>query len=137
MVSSPKYHSPALLLQVAGLRPTRQRLALAGWLFDGVFKHVTAEQTHAAMVKMRAQVSLATVYNTLNHLMAAGLLRRVDIDGGCLYFDTYVDDHHHIFDESDGSLTDIPPLRLAQPPKLPAGKRLSRVDIILRIHSER
>lgn len=130
-----KYDSPAALLQDAGLRPTKQRLALAGWLFDGCDKHVTAEQVHASIAKTRHAVSLATVYNTLNHFMTAGLLRQTIIDGGQVYFDTNISDHYHLFDENSGCLTDIPAaaLRIAQLPKIPQGKRLSRVDIIVRV----
>lgn len=130
-----KYDSSAALLQGAGLRPTRQRLALANWLFDGADKHVTAEQVHAAAQRLRVPVALATVYNTLNHFVAAGFLRPTTIDNGQVYFDTNTGDHHHLYDENTGALTDIPAsaLRLAQLPKLPAGKRLARVDIVLRV----
>jgi Fur family iron response transcriptional regulator len=130
-----KYDSSAALLQDAGLRPTKQRLALAGWLFDGRDKHVTAEQVYAAAARMRAPVSLATVYNSLNHFTAAGLLRQVAMDGGQVYFDTNISDHYHIFDENSGCLTDIPitALPIGQLPKLPRGKHLSRVDVVVRV----
>lgn len=133
-----KYESSAALLQAAGLRPTRQRIALADWLFDGYDKHVTAENVHASLVKMRSRVSLATVYNTLNHFTASGLLRQVAIDGGRVYFDTNISEHHHIFDESSGDLMDIPAssVRISHLPKLPNGKTMSRVDIVVRVHSE-
>ena len=125
----------ALLLQKAGLRPTRQRIALANWLFDGCDKHVTAEQTYEASVK---GISLATVYNTLNSFTEAGLLRQVVIDGGQVYFDTNTSAHHHLFDEDSGRLTDIPAgaVRVAQLPSMPRGKILSRVDVIVRVHAK-
>lgn len=133
-----KYVASAAFLQAVGLRPTKQRLALAAWLFDGRDKHVTAEQVHKAAVKLRASVSLATVYNTLNHFQAAGLLRQIAIDGGQVYFDTNTGDHHHLFDEGTGCLTDIPAeaVKLSSMPKLPQGKKLSRVDIVVRIDSK-
>jgi Fur family iron response transcriptional regulator len=135
--SGRKYDSSVALLQGAGLRPTKQRLALAKWLFDGCDKHVTVEQVHAAVVKMRMAVSLATIYNTLNNFTEAGLLRQVVIDGGQIYFDTNTGDHHHLFDESSRNLTDIPALsiRLAHMPKIPLGKSLSRIDVVVRVHS--
>jgi len=34
------------MLRAAGLRPTRQRLALAGLLFRGTHQHVSAEELH-------------------------------------------------------------------------------------------
>ena len=55
-------------LKDVGLRPTRQRLALARLLFDGGDRHVTAEQLHNEALGADSRVSLATVYNTLNQL---------------------------------------------------------------------
>ena len=136
--SEGNYVSSAALLQAAGLRPTRQRMVLAGWLFDGCDKHVTAEQTHDATTRMRVGISLATVYNTLNSFTEAGLLRQVVIDGGQVYFDTNVSAHHHLFDEDSGCLIDIPAsaVRVAQLPQMPQGKVLSRVDVVVRVHTK-
>src|SRR3984885_6294898 len=94
-------HLPSLL-QAAGLRPTRQRMALAAALFDGCPKHVTAEQVHAAVRRSRSKVSLATVYNALHSFTEAGLLRQVVIDSNRIYFDTNIDRHHHFFDPASG-----------------------------------
>ena len=53
-------------LATAGLRPTRQRVALAALLVgDGEHRHVTAESLFASVQDHGEQVSLATVYNTL------------------------------------------------------------------------
>src|SRR6202795_1491326 len=86
-------------LRTAGLRPTRQRLALARLLFEKGDRHVTAEQLHGEAQATSVQVSLATVYNTLHQFIAAGLLREVVVDPGRSYFDTNVSDHHHFFHE--------------------------------------
>ena len=56
----------ALRLRTAGLRPTRQRLELAGLLFRDGDRHFTAENLHAEAQDAGIQVSLATVYNTLH-----------------------------------------------------------------------
>ena len=52
-------------LRHAGLRPTRQRMALAELLFHGGDRHVSAESLHGEALAARVPVSLATVYNTL------------------------------------------------------------------------
>jgi Fur family iron response transcriptional regulator len=134
-----KYDSSAALLQGVCVRPTRQRLALAAWLFDGSDKHVTAEESSAAMRRRRAGVSLATIYNTLNAFTESGLLRQIAIDGAQIYFDTNTNDHYHFFDEKTGHLTDIPAssIRFAQLPKIPDGKALLRVDVVLRVQRAR
>ena len=131
------YCSSAALLQAAGLRPTQQRLALAGWLFDGCDKHVTAEQVRAAALKMHARVSLATIYNTLKNFTDAGLLRQIAFEGGHIYFDTNTENYHHVFDEDSRLLSDIPAsaVRIVFLPKMLAKKFLSRVDVLIRIRA--
>lgn len=124
------------LLQSAGLRPTRQRLALARLLFDGRDRHVTAEQLHAEAQGARMSVSLATVYNTLHQFTAAGLLREVVVDPGRSYFDTNTTEHHHFFNERSGELRDIDRVVVANLPPPPDGARIKRVDVVVRIADE-
>ena len=69
----------AARLREAGLRPTRQRVALARVLFGERHRHVTAESLHAEVKATRIPVSLATVYNALNQFREAGLLRAVNL----------------------------------------------------------
>jgi len=122
-------------LRASGLRPTRQRLALAKLLFDGCDRHVTAETLHSEAAGAHIRVSLATVYNTLHQFTDAGLLREIVVDAGRSYFDTNVSDHHHFFHEKKGMLTDIPgsDVVVAQLPPPPAGTKVRRVDVIVRI----
>lgn len=125
-------------LKDAGLRPTRQRLALGRLLFDGADRHVTAEQLHAEAAANGVRVSLATVYNTLNQFTGAGLMREVVVEPGRSYFDTNIDDHHHFFFEDSGGLTDIPgdAVTLSSLPAPPEGARVSRVDVVVRVRRD-
>ncbi len=125
-------------LKAVGLRPTRQRLALAKLLFGPGNRHVSAEQLHGEAVEAKARVSLATVYNTLHQFTAAGLLREVVVEPGRSYFDTNVEDHHHFYFEETGRIEDIPghDLRVLDLPEAPAGTRVARVDIIVRVAEE-
>lgn len=127
------------VLQQAGLRSTQQRLALGTLLFDGKHKHVTAEQVFAMVRRSKVHVSLATVYNTLHQFTEAGLLREVVMDSSRVYFDTNMDNHHHFFDEDTEHLQDIPAqaVQVSKLPKLPAGMKLERVDVIVRVSAKR
>ena len=122
-------------LRDAGLRPTRQRLALARLLFGGGNRHVTAEQLHAEARREEIPVSLATIYNTLNQFRKAGLLREVVVDSGRSWFDTNLEDHHHFFHEATGALTDFEAEGLAVEgvPKAPVGTEIDRVEVIVRL----
>jgi Fur family iron response transcriptional regulator len=122
-------------LKAVGLRPTRQRLALARLLFEAGDRHVTAEQLHGEARAAKVRLSLATVYNTLHQFTAHHMLREVVVAPGRSYFDTNTTDHHHFFCEDDGRLEDIPGdhVALAKLPGPPEGTRLRRVDVIVRI----
>jgi Fur family transcriptional regulator, iron response regulator len=124
-------------LRGAGLRPTRQRLALARLLFEQGDRHLSAEQLHAEAAAAHIQVSLATVYNTLHQFTEAGLLREVVVDPGRSYFDTNTSDHHHFYCEGTGRLQDIPgaELNVAQLPAPPRGTAVTRVDVIVRVRN--
>jgi Fur family iron response transcriptional regulator len=122
-------------LRLAGLRPTRQRLALAELLFGGGDRHVSAESLHREAEAARIPVSLATVYNTLNQFTAAGLLREVAIEGDRTFFDTNTSNHFHYFLEEAGGLVDIgtEELEIKGLPSLPAGMEVDRIDVIVRL----
>ncbi|NDV99751.1 iron response transcriptional regulator IrrA [Salipiger sp. PrR002] len=126
-------------LNQAGLRPTRQRVALAALLVgDGNDRHVTAESLFAAAQSQGESVSLATVYNTLRAFCEAGLIQEVTVDGNRSYFDTNTHDHPHFFWEGEGHLTDAPSeeLVIAKLPQAPEGAEIASVDVVIRLRKK-
>lgn len=125
-------------LRAAGLRPTRQRVALVRALFGGGDRHVTAEQLHAEAQSQNVGVSLATIYNTLHQFTRAGLLRELAIGSGRSYFDTNTSHHHHFYYERTGQLVDVPGelVQVATVPLPPKGMQVSGVDVIIRIKDD-
>jgi Fur family transcriptional regulator, iron response regulator len=125
----------AKLLRGAGLRPTRQRVALASLLFAGCDRHVTAETLHEEAIGRKVPVSLATVYNTLHQFTEVGLLREVAVEGARTYFDTNTSNHYHFFCEHSGQLMDIETgsIRIEGLPEAPDGMTISRVDVLVRL----
>jgi Fur family iron response transcriptional regulator len=123
------------MLRQSGLRPTRQRMALAEILFAHGNRHISAESLHDEAVTRRVPVSLATIYNTLHQFTKAGLLREVAVDGSKTYFDTNTDDHHHFFVEDDNEVMDIPPgqMGVGRIPEPPDGYEISRIDVVVRL----
>lgn len=119
-----------------GLRPTRQRLALAALLVgDGENRHVTAESLYASCTGGGEKVSLATVYNTLRAFCEAGLMQEVVVDGSRSYFDTRMDDHPHFYWEDTADLTDAPAdrMQITGLPDAPEGTEIARVDVVIRL----
>jgi Fur family iron response transcriptional regulator len=133
------WHDVNEMLQAAGLRPTRQRMALGWLLFGKGARHLTAEMLYEEATLAKVPVSLATVYNTLNQLTDAGLLRQVSVDGTKTYFDTNVSAHHHFYLENNHELVDIPDphLVLQKMPEVPEGYEIARVDMVVRLRKQR
>jgi Fur family iron response transcriptional regulator len=122
-------------LKAAGLRPTRQRLALAKLLLENGHRHITAEELFHEARSAGIPVSLATIYNTLHQFTDVGLLREVVVDLGQSYFDTNTTHHHHFYDEATRQLADIPDqeIVIGRLPEAPAGKAIERVEVIVRL----
>ena len=125
-------------LRAIGLRPTRQRLALAKLLFEGAERHVTAESLHSEAAGAGIKISLATVYNTLHQFTSVGLLNEIAADSSRSYFDTNTSEHHHFYHEQTGELEDIPgsKIQIAHLPQAPDGLKIDRVDIVVRLSAK-
>lgn len=136
MMTSQTHTRGAEWLATGGLRPTRQRVALAALLVgDGQNRHVTAESLHAASHDAGEAVSLATVYNTLRAFCDVGLVQEVTVDGSKSYFDTRTDDHPHFYWEETAKLTDAPSdqLEIRRLPDAPDGTEIAKVDVVIRL----
>lgn len=126
----------AAWLRRGGLRPTRQRLALARLLVgDGQHRHVSAEGLFRKAKEAGEEVSLATVYNTLSAFCEAGLISEITINGQKSWFDTRTDDHPHFYWEATDELTDAPKdeLKFDSLPSIPEGTEIARVDVVIRL----
>ncbi len=89
---------PADLVSVfraQGLKVTPQRQLLFR-LLNGNETHPCADAVYAAAAAEMPGISLRTVYQTLNDLVAMGELQMVDLGTGAARFDPKVDDHHHV-----------------------------------------
>jgi len=124
---------------MAGLRPTRQRVALAELLFSGHHRHVSAEELHAEAAAADVNVSLATIYNSLHQFREAGLLREVAVDASRSYFDTDTSDHHHFYLEDEQRVIDIPSssIVIQNLPQPPRGMAITHVDVVVRVKKSR
>ena len=124
-------------LKEAGLRPTRQRVALARLLLETGPRHVTAEELFQEARTAGIPVSLATIYNTLHQFTAAGLMTEVVAGSGQSYFDTNPTSHYHYFDKTTGEIIDVPEdaIQFTLLPEPPPGKVIDRIDVVVRIRN--
>ncbi|MGD9637472.1 MAG: iron response transcriptional regulator IrrA [Alphaproteobacteria bacterium] len=127
-------------LKTAGLRPTKQRIALAKLLFEKECGcHITAENLHKEVMNHGLSISLATIYNTLNQFTEAKILKEIIVDPGLSYFDSNTMEHHHFYYEDSAKLEDIPVgnLAITNIPDAPAHTEISRIDVIVRLKEEK
>lgn len=122
-------------LRQSGLRPTRQRIALAELIFAKGDRHLTVEELHEEAVTAGVPVSLATVYNTLHQFTGAGMIRVLAVESNRTYFDTNTSDHHHFFVEGSNEVLDLPhgDIAISNLPEPPEGMEIAHVDVIVRL----
>ena len=114
-----------------GLKMTPQRRAIVEYL-EHAFNHPTAEDVYVAVNARFPLTSRATVYNTLNLLKAASLVREIARDG-VVRFDPNLSEHHHFICRQCGSVEDlpweaVPPVDLSA---LEGAKRVESFDLTL------
>jgi Fe2+ or Zn2+ uptake regulation protein len=101
-------HNAEQILLSHGVKPTPQRAVIAQYMLQ-TESHPTAEDVLMAVADaLPVALSRATVYNTLNTLKDAGVIREVLTEPGRVRYDANVTDHHHFVDVKTGQIVDIP-----------------------------
>jgi len=123
------------VLGEAGLRPTRQRIAISALLFSGDPRHVVVDDLHREASAHGIAMSLATVYNTMRQLADAGLVRRIAVPGERTVYDVSTGDHHHFYIADEDRVMDIPDglMRLDGVPDAPEGYAIDKVDVVVHL----
>ncbi len=122
-------------LKQSPLKVTKQRKKMVELLFKNGDAHVTAEQIFNQVNKNRLNISLATIYNSLNQFTEIGLLKSIKISSDKIFYDTNTKEHHHFFCQDSGTLTDISSklVKISKLPKIPKGKSIKSVEVIINI----
>ena len=124
-------------LRSSGLRPTKQRVEIAKFLFerDKTF-HFTIESLSSLLgKKTTSKFALATIYNTVHAFNKAGHLSKINIRGKKTYFDTNITNHHHFYDNETSELTDIDAseIIIQKIPKTPNGKKIKSIEVFINL----
>lgn len=94
-------------LKTAGINATAQRIAVGRYVLLEA-DHPTADEVKAAVDQVFPKISMATVYNTLHTLEKVGILRAVKLPHtGRVVYDSNMEPHYHMIDETTGALTDL------------------------------
>ncbi len=100
-------HTIRELFQKHSLRCTQQRMAVYEAL-RGSMGHPTAEELFRLVKPKTEKLSLATVYNSLEALSKAGLIRKVPMSNGCCRYDANTKSHMHVRFRDTCELEDVP-----------------------------
>lgn len=127
----------AAFLRSRKVSPTAQRMQIAGILFARD-AHFSAEDVFNEVNKADANVSKATVYNTLGLFVERGLIRKVLVDPAKCFYDSNIAPHHHFYDLDSGEIQDIEPdqISLKDMPALPEGTCLDSVEVVVRLRKQ-
>ncbi len=96
----------AAALRERGQRITPQRLFIYRALRD-LDRHVSAEEVLGAVNEQLPNVSLPTVYSTLELFEELGLVRRLAVTQGAVLYDPRPDPHHHRVCDRCGAIEDV------------------------------
>jgi Fur family iron response transcriptional regulator len=124
------------MLRRHDIAPTYQRTAIAHVLFSR-WQHFSADQILALVNEQHAEVSKATVYNTLRLFVDKRLVREVIVDPTRVFYDPNTSPHHHFYHVESGNLMDIDgaAIEVTGLPTLPEGTVADGVDIVVRIRN--
>ena len=128
-------------LRSSKLRPTKQRIRIAEFLFnrEKTF-HFTIEKLNKNINKKdnSENISLATIYNTIDVLKKAGHLKEILTNNNTSYFDTNISSHHHFYDNQTNELTDINfnDVEVSKVPHAPKGKKIKDVEVIISLQKQ-
>ena len=128
-------------LRSSKLRPTKQRIKIAELLFNRVKTfHFTIEDLNKNLNKKdnSENISLATIYNTIESFNKAGHLKEILTNNNTSYFDTNISSHHHFYDDQTNELTDINfnDVEVTKMPHAPKGKKIKDVEVIISLEKQ-
>ncbi len=94
------------MLRGAALRVTRPRVAVLSAVY--AHPHADTDSIIRAVRTDLPEVSHQTVYDSLNALTTAGLVRRIQPSGSVARYESRVgDNHHHVVCRSCGVISDV------------------------------
>ena len=117
--------------------PTKQRLDLAKLIFAKK-QHFTASDLIGLANKNGLNISMATVYNTLSLLEDKGMLKTINIDNELKFYDTNLENHHHLYNTTMSTLTDIAhdKVTFAELPELPKTLEIESTELLIKVKNK-
>mgnify|MGYP001183849597 CR=1 FL=1 len=121
------------LYRSMNVTPTKQRVDLANIIFSKK-QHFTASDLITLADKNKLNISMATVYNTLSLLEDKGMLKTININNELKFYDTNLEHHHHLYNTTMSTLTDIASEKVvfAELPEIPKTLEIESTELLIR-----
>ncbi len=124
------------MLQYYNISPTRQRIEIAEFLFHAP-QHLSADKILEGVRAAGNHVSRATVYNTVGLFAEKGVVREVLIDRERVFYDSNIENHHHLYNVDTGELKDIYDVEVdvAGNVAVPANLHVVETNVVVKVSS--
>ena len=130
-------HKYSDLLKKNSIMPTKQRLEIADIIFKK-HQHFTANELIDRIKVSNLPISQATIYNTLCTFESKGLLKTIDLQNDCKFYDTNLESHHHVYNTSTNKLTDISldKIEFSKIPEIPKNLELEQTEVLIKVRNK-
>lgn len=117
--------------------PTKQRVDLAKLIFSKK-QHFTAADLISIADKKSLNISMATIYNTLSLLETKGMLKTINIENDLKFYDTNLENHHHLYNTTMSTLTDIDhdQVVFSDFPELPKNLQIECTEVLIKVKNK-
>ena len=129
-----KYES---IYRELNVTPTKQRVDLAKLIFSKK-QHFTATDLISVADKKNLNISMATIYNTLSLLESKGMLKTINIENDLKFYDTNLENHHHLYNTTMSTLTDIDhdQVVFSDFPELPKNLQIESTEVLIKVRNK-
>lgn len=124
-------------LRENNISPTKQRLELAEIIFSKN-QHFTAADLINMAINSDLNISQATVYNTLCLFEKKGILKTINLQNDCKFYDTNLSLHHHIYNTSSNLLTDVDNCEIifSKLPNISKDLELEQTEVLIKVRNK-
>ena len=124
-------------LKKNNISPTKQRVDLAEIIFREK-QHFTAADLIEVVAQTGLKISQATIYNTLCLFEKKNILKTIDLQNDCKFYDTNLSPHHHLYNTSTNILTDIKEeeINFSKLPNIPKSLVIEKTEVLIKVKNK-
>ena len=124
-------------LKKNNISPTKQRVDLAEIIFREK-QHFTAADLIEVVAQTGLRISQATIYNTLCLFEKKNILKTIDLQNDCKFYDTNLSPHHHLYNTSTNILTDIKEeeINFSRLPNIPKSLVIEKTEVLIKVKNK-